>query len=397
MRDLSYHAPPALPIATGATTPSPGVFGPVVWSTIDQRHLTWNGTSWVVLAPALSSASPPDITTVASAGTSALAARADHIHDHGAQTDPAAHALATPTADGFMPAADKAFIEAINEGFFPLIRQTPTITGGSYYYTGQDRLYSANLANRSVLAIDPGDDGAAMAQDLICYQPAEFSTRNRLWSAVTPASTTPALTGMDNTVIGGAAARSLTYASPATSACRIGYATAAFSGTSAGTRSSQGILMPKLATANAPAWFFHARFSLAATSSVMRFFVGIGATAALGNADPTAGTNLFGLSANAADSTFSVLCRSQKTLIAGFSKTSTNVIDFCMHQPKNSSRIYYSYRNGVGLLTAGWASTFDDLDISVTALLAPQCWINSGTAATSVAVDLHHMYLETEL
>lgn len=43
-------------------------------------------------------------------GASASGARVDHVHAHGAQTDPAMHALATAIAHGFMAAMDKDLI-----------------------------------------------------------------------------------------------------------------------------------------------------------------------------------------------------------------------------------------------------------------------------------------------
>jgi hypothetical protein len=52
----------------------------------------------------------------ASAGTSPEASRADHVHEHGALTNPLGHALATALAHGFMSDADKAKLDTIAPG-----------------------------------------------------------------------------------------------------------------------------------------------------------------------------------------------------------------------------------------------------------------------------------------
>lgn len=65
------------------------------------RHLPNSG------ADPLTVAAPVTIGTINSAGTADSFVRSDHVHAHGAQTDPTLHALATTIAAGFMSAADK--------------------------------------------------------------------------------------------------------------------------------------------------------------------------------------------------------------------------------------------------------------------------------------------------
>ena len=52
-----------------------------------------------------------DVGAAAAAGATGKLADAGHVHDHGNQTDPAMHALATSDLAGFMPATDKAFFD----------------------------------------------------------------------------------------------------------------------------------------------------------------------------------------------------------------------------------------------------------------------------------------------
>jgi len=64
-------------------------------------------------ADALATATPITIGIVNSLGMAASFSRSDHLHAHGAQTDPSLHALVTITNAGFMSAADKIKIDTL--------------------------------------------------------------------------------------------------------------------------------------------------------------------------------------------------------------------------------------------------------------------------------------------
>lgn len=115
-RVLNYVAPPAMAIAAGATTPNPGIAGISVWSTIENKMITWNGTTWQSGGVTLSSIVATDVGTVASAGSALTAARGDHVHSHGAQTDGTLHSLATGSLNGFMSAADFTKLAGVATG-----------------------------------------------------------------------------------------------------------------------------------------------------------------------------------------------------------------------------------------------------------------------------------------
>lgn len=63
-------------------------------------------------ADALVTAAPVTIGTANAIGAAASFSRSDHIHNHGAQTDPTQHALVTSLANGFMSSADKIKLDA---------------------------------------------------------------------------------------------------------------------------------------------------------------------------------------------------------------------------------------------------------------------------------------------
>ena len=57
---------------------------------------------------------PSTIGTANSAGAANAFARQDHVHDHGNQTNPNHHAVATSSVNGFMSAADKSKLDGIS-------------------------------------------------------------------------------------------------------------------------------------------------------------------------------------------------------------------------------------------------------------------------------------------
>ncbi|QJX70796.1 hypothetical protein F-liban_27 [Faustovirus] len=82
-----------------------GTVNSVVVETHASRHLP-NG------ADPLTTAAPVSIAAANSIGIANSFARSDHVHDHGAQTDPTFHAVATGGANGFMSSTDKTKLDA---------------------------------------------------------------------------------------------------------------------------------------------------------------------------------------------------------------------------------------------------------------------------------------------
>jgi hypothetical protein len=84
-------------------------------------------------ADALATAAPQTIGTANTEGSAASFARSDHIHNHGSQTDPTHHAIATPSANGFLSAADKTKLNGLPSSAVPTSRDLIAgngLTGG---------------------------------------------------------------------------------------------------------------------------------------------------------------------------------------------------------------------------------------------------------------------------
>lgn len=82
------------------------------------------GATAVQLASGVSGPTPANVAALADVGSSALAARADHVHPHGSQTDGTMHAAATTAAAGFMSATDKTLLDQL------ALKSVYTINGG---------------------------------------------------------------------------------------------------------------------------------------------------------------------------------------------------------------------------------------------------------------------------
>ncbi|QJX73824.1 hypothetical protein F-E9_51 [Faustovirus] len=131
-------------------------------------------TSWGAATPAthasthlpngadpLTTAAPVTIGTANSIGVANSFARSDHVHNHGAQTDPSLHAAATSIANGFMIAADKAKLDAAtaaNTASTIVARDASGNITCSNYYTGANgvvRLYNSDASFYTSIASHP--------------------------------------------------------------------------------------------------------------------------------------------------------------------------------------------------------------------------------------------------
>jgi hypothetical protein len=77
-------------------------------------------------AAALASTTPAAVAFTGAVGVGTTAARSDHVHAHGAQTDSTLHAVATPALDGFMSATDKTKLDTVATSAAALTATAPT-------------------------------------------------------------------------------------------------------------------------------------------------------------------------------------------------------------------------------------------------------------------------------
>lgn len=83
--------------------------------------------------------SPVAVGTANADGVATSAARADHVHAHGSQTDGSLHAAASTTVAGFMSAADKSKLDSVTSGIISaLAGSAGTPSGTNKYVTDSD-------------------------------------------------------------------------------------------------------------------------------------------------------------------------------------------------------------------------------------------------------------------
>ncbi|AMP44401.1 cell wall anchor protein [Faustovirus] len=110
----------------------------------------------------LTTAAPVSVGTANAVGTANSFARSDHVHNHGAQTDPTLHAVATSGANGFMSSADKTKLDAstsLNTSSAIVQRDVSGNVACSNYITGnngQVRLYNSGGTFYTALASNTG-------------------------------------------------------------------------------------------------------------------------------------------------------------------------------------------------------------------------------------------------
>lgn len=102
-------------------------------------------------------AAPVSIGTANAAGAASTLVRSDHVHNHGAQTEPTHHAVATALANGFMPSTDKAKLDSLQAGTDTLVNGTVTIS-------------TATITASSRILITMKDPGAGAITDFASFE-----------------------------------------------------------------------------------------------------------------------------------------------------------------------------------------------------------------------------------
>lgn len=212
------------------------------------------------------------------------------------------------------------------------------------------------------------------------------------------------------TVIGGsliatgtATARTVAVTTFLTMMRRIGVASAAGAGSSAGYRS--GSLQYALSASGAGGFALIWRFGLptgTATVAGMRWFVGFTASAAaIGNVDPSSLTNIIGFGI---DSTIDTNIQVMHNDAAG----AATKVDLGASFPATTANAVYEVRlvNQIGSSNVGYSverldtAAFIEGAISTnlpatTVLMAPQALINNGATAVAIDIDLADLFLDT--
>lgn len=134
-------------------TVGPGELAFLVLNSNISANGVWNKIS-ITPPTGVSYGSPVTIGTANNAGSVSPVARADHVHDHGAQSTGTHHAVATPSLNGFMSTTDKTKLNS-------LVTKSAVIVTASF--TGNPKkatvTFTAPFASTSYNTVVTGVDG----------------------------------------------------------------------------------------------------------------------------------------------------------------------------------------------------------------------------------------------
>lgn len=260
---------------------------------------------------------------------------------------------------------------------------------------GTLRVYAQTTAGRTLLKIR-GPSGVSTT-----LQPSIFANKIGWWTAQGNGTTVTAV-NFGNSVGGTATTRNVATTNLFTSTRRVGYVSAGTAGSSAGIRHNLGQFWAGNA-AGLGGYYYVARAGISQTQANMRSFVGMSATtAALANANPSTLFNLLGFGCDTGDTQFTFMSNdgtgaATKTALTGAfpcNTANTDMYDFRVFLPPNDTMVYFSIER----LNTG---DFYEGSISAnmpakTTLMSPQVWINNGTTAAAVGVDVISQYIETD-
>jgi hypothetical protein len=233
-----------------------------------------------------------------------------------------------------------------------------------------------------------------------------WSNNCAMWVA-NGGATTVGVLGFGNTTTGTATARTLTTVGLLNSTRRLGYVSAAAAGSSAGTRFAAANFWRGNA-AGLGGFDYLAVFGLPTFASTSRFFVGLqSGTAVIGNVDPSSLTNILGFGADIADANVQLLVNdavgtaTKVDLGASFVKTDTNALYqvriSCVPNetwPPSSTPPVICEIAKLNTTTKFSRSLTADIPTNAT-LMQTQVWVNNGTVAAAVAVDVSRQSIVT--
>lgn len=257
--------------------------------------------------------------------------------------------------------------------------------------------YSKDIGGRQMFA-QRGKSGVDYS-----FQP--FMARNRvaLWQA-NGNSTAATLIGSATPTTGGTATtRNVATTNFFTWMRRLGYVSATTGNASSGLR----LAAAQYGLGNGAGrggFHFVTRFGISDATLVTgaRLFVGLtSSTAALGNSDPSAFTNIIGVGLDAADTTLQIMhndgagTATKIDLGASFPEsTNTDFYELALYCAPNGTTVFYEVVNlTTGIETSGSITT--NLP-SNTQLLAWQIWRHNVATGLAVGVDVASVYIETD-
>lgn len=267
---------------------------------------------------------------------------------------------------------------------------------------GYTHVYTKNVGGRSFLKWK-GPSGLD-----VCVQPLLGQNKISFWSPPGNSTTVPAVFGFNAfTAVGTVTARNVATTNLFTRTKRLGYVSAATSGSICGIYDTTAQYTVSDGS-GLGGFYYICRFgaSDAVSQSTAKVFVGLtNSVAAPTNVEPSTLTNALGVGANSTDTNLQMYyggsaAQTRIDLGVNFPKSSASadLYELTMFSPPNDNNdVFYRVVNMTTNATAegtltGVAGTAIP---SSTTLLSPRCWRITGAAA-AVGIDIVSLYIETD-
>lgn len=354
-------------------------------------------------------------------GVSSALSLADHVHDHGSQTVGTMHAAAIAGgANGFLTGTDKTKLDGIPAGSTTQVQINNAGSldaSANFTFNPATNVLALNgsLNKRSIAT--PAAPGANTSnlfaqtqagQVFQVWQPpsgspqplqaALFSTAVAM--IVPQTGTALTLFGMSTTNTGTVSHPTLATTNLQTQMRRVRFASTATAGNSSGFRGTAQQWWLGNA-AGLGGFLFSEVFTMSTLLANARAFTGLYAsTASISNADPSTLPNIVGMSLDAADANWQIICNDNTGLAtktdlgASFVKSSSDVYELLLFAPPQATSIGYLVTNLTSGVTATGTLSTNIPQNSV--FLNPYLWITNNAVNSAAQIELSRLYIGSD-
>jgi len=370
----AFEEPLALAIAESATSPA-GTLGDEIWSTVSNKRLRWNGTTW--------QASGELTTTTASVG------EAD------------AGKVVTLNAQGRLD-------DTLTQGFSHLNQRS--VANFSYASAPACRLRNCNFGDVSVRwnFVTVHSDVVIWPRPLPRYaENAAFTDRPRWWLPIGGTTNTKSR-GLSLQTYGSVSACTVEAGySAGRRASRLRFVSAAAAGSFAGMKDTISQWRIGNASYASGGFFMHVRWSSQQSLTGARLFIGMAPAGVPANNEPSAWANVVGLGMDSTDAYLNFITTTGAAVARKTASTLARGSMWNASSPVWTECMIAAQYGNAQAMTGNWCSSSSSAFLDSGhyhsgtqcpdkgAALVPTVLVSNANTAQVVSIDIHHIYTTT--